>query len=54
MTVGTAIVVSVGIIAAAWIVTMAIGAWLANKKQKNATDITNAISKKILENRDKK
>lgn len=54
MTIGTAIVVSVGILAATWLATMAIGAWLANKKQKSATDITNAISKKILENRDKK
>lgn len=54
MTVGTAIVVSVGILAAAWIVTMCIGAWLANKKQKSAQDITNAISQKIIENRNKK
>lgn len=54
MTVGTAIVVSVGILAAAWIVTLCIGAWLANKKQKDAQNLTNAISAKILEHRDKK
>ena len=54
MTVGTAIVVSVGILAVAWVLTILCGAWLVSKKQKNATDLTNAISKKILENRDKK
>lgn len=54
MTIGTAIVVSIGILAGAWLATIGVGAWLASKKQKNATDITNAISKKILEHRDKK
>ena len=54
MTVGTAIVVSVGILAVAWIVTLGIGAWLTNKKQNQAKDITSAISQKILENRNNK
>ena len=54
MTIGTAIVVSVGMLVGGWVFTICIGAWLTNKKQKNANDITNAISKKILENRDKK
>lgn len=58
MTVGTAIVVSVGILAAAWIVTMCIGAWLANKKSNAANQltktITDEISAKIKANRDKK
>ena len=54
MTIGTAIVVSIGILAAAWIATMCIGAWLANKKQKDAKSLTDAISAKIIENRNKK
>ena len=54
MTIGTAIVVSIGIICATFLATVAIGAWLTTKKQQNAAEITNAISKKILENRDKK
>lgn len=47
MTIGTAIVVSVGIIAVAWIVTLCIGAWFANKKQKDVKSLTDAISQKI-------
>ena len=59
MTVGTAIVISVGIIAVAWIVTLCIGAWFANKKfankkQKETKSLNEAISAKILENRTKK
>lgn len=54
MTVGTAIVVSVGILAAAWIATMCIGAWLANKKTNAGQNLANEISAKILANRDKK
>jgi hypothetical protein len=54
MTIGTAIVLSIGILAGAWIFTMCIGAWLANKKQKSAQNITDAISSKIISNRDKK
>ena len=50
----TGIVISVGIIAAAWIVTLCIGAWFANKKTKDAKSLTEAISAKILENRTKK
>jgi uncharacterized membrane protein (DUF485 family) len=54
MTIGTGIVISVGIIAVAWIVTMCIGAWLANKKQNVTQKLTNEISAKILAHRDKK
>lgn len=54
MTIGTAIVLSIGILAAAWIVTMCIGAWLANKKTKAGQNLANEISAKILANRDKK
>lgn len=54
MTIGTAIVVSVGIIAAAWVATIAIGAWITMKKQKDAKNLTDAISAKIIANRDKK
>ena len=54
MTVGTAIVVSVGILAVTWLATISIGAWLANKKQKSVQNLTNSISQKIIANRDKK
>lgn len=54
MTIGTAIVLSIGILCVTFLAACALGAWLTVKKQKNATEITNAISKKILENRDKK
>ena len=54
MTIGTGIVISVGIIAVAWIATMCIGAWYVNKKQKDVKSLTDAISQKIIENRTKK
>lgn len=54
MTIGTAIVVSVGILVVGWLVTIGVGAWLTSKKQKSAQDITNAISQKIIESRNKK
>ena len=54
MTVGTAIVLSVGILATAWIITIAIGAWLTNKKQKEVKNIAKTISSKIIENRNNK
>lgn len=58
MTVGTAIVVSVAILAGAWIVTMGIGAWLANKRSSAANQLTKTltdeISAKIKARRDNK
>jgi uncharacterized membrane protein (DUF485 family) len=54
MTIGTGIVISVGIIAAAWIVTLCIGAWFANKKQNVTQKLTNEIAAKIIAHRDKK
>lgn len=57
MTIGTAIVVSVGIIAAAWIATLCIGAWFVNKvnkKTKETKSLNEAISAEILAHRDKK
>ena len=35
MTIGTAIVVSIGILAVAWLGTMAFGAWLASRHKDN-------------------
>ena len=54
MTIGTGIVISVGIIAVAWIATLCIGAWFANKKTKAGQNLANEISAKILAHRDKK
>jgi hypothetical protein len=48
MTIGTAIVVSVGIITVAWLATIGIGVWLTNKKQSQAKEIANTISKRIF------
>lgn len=49
MTIGTAIVVSVGIVCATFIVMLCIGASVANKKQ----TIGNQLAKEILERKNK-
>lgn len=50
MTFGTALVICIGILCVTFLVACTLGAWLTVKKQNNV----NEISKKILENRDKK
>lgn len=48
MTIGTAIVVSIGIICVTFLAVMGIGAWLACKQRRNATEVANEIIKKRL------
>lgn len=54
MTVGTAIVLCFGIVAATWLATLGIGALVLKQKNKAKNELTQSIAEKIREARDKK
>ena len=54
MTIGTAIVISIGILAGAWLLTLLCGAWLASKKASDNKKLVDDISAKIIASRSKK